>query len=181
MKFFQSGLLCLLLAAINSGCITTEDPAARMREREDLIALQDRLTRTEGRLETLEMEYQRVINNMRELSDGRSESGAQQRSIQTRMDAMEQRLAAVDAARERDRQAIVDQLSGRIAEVMRASNRSAASSSGGGVGYEHVVQQGETLSAIASAYKVTVKAIIEANNLQNPDHLRKGQKLFIPQ
>ena len=37
------------------------------------------------------------------------------------------------------------------------------------------------LSTIAAAYKVKPAAIIEANDLKNPDVLRKGQKLFIPQ
>jgi LysM repeat protein len=48
------------------------------------------------------------------------------------------------------------------------------------VGYEHTVQPGETLSAIASAYKVSVKAIMEANNIAKPENLKAGQKLFIP-
>ena len=61
----------------------------------------------------------------------------------------------------------------------RPARTSAASSST--TGYEHVVKDGETLSTIAAAYKVKPAAIIEANDLKNPDVLRKGQKLFIPQ
>ena len=45
----------------------------------------------------------------------------------------------------------------------------------------YVVKEGDTLSAIATAYKVKPGVIIEANKLQNPDTLLKGQKLFIPQ
>jgi LysM repeat protein len=48
-------------------------------------------------------------------------------------------------------------------------------------GYEHVVKEGDTLSAIATAYKVKTSAIVEANKLQSPYTLRTGQKLFIPQ
>ncbi|QHI70901.1 LysM peptidoglycan-binding domain-containing protein [Tichowtungia aerotolerans] len=51
----------------------------------------------------------------------------------------------------------------------------------GATGYEHVVQRGETLSAIAKAYNVTAKAIIEANKIKNPNRLSVGQKLFIPE
>lgn len=181
MKAINIGLIGLLLAALGGGCITAEDPAARMREREDLLLLQDRLTRTEGRLETLEMEYQRLMQDLHGLSASRGEAGAQQRGVQAQMDSLEQRLAALDAARERDRQAIVDQLSGRIAEVMRAGSRPPAGGNpGSGMGYEHSVQPGETLSAIAAAYKVSVKSIIDSNNLKDPDHLRQGQQLFIP-
>ncbi len=178
MKAINIGLICLLLAALGGGCITAEDPAARMREREDFLLLQDRINRAEGRLETLEMEYQRLTQAVNGIEAGRGDAGAQQRGVQTRMDALEQRLAALDAARERDRQAIVEQLSGRIADVMRTGSRQPAT--GGGVGYEHTVQPGETLSAIAAAYKVSVKSIMDANNLKDPNHLRQGQQLFIP-
>jgi LysM repeat protein len=48
-------------------------------------------------------------------------------------------------------------------------------------GYEHVVKVGETLSQIAAAYKVKAQAIIDANNITNPNTVRPGQKLFIPE
>ena len=44
----------------------------------------------------------------------------------------------------------------------------------------HVVQAGETLSEIARLYGTTVEAIVQANNLDNPDSLREGQVLIIP-
>lgn len=45
----------------------------------------------------------------------------------------------------------------------------------------HIVQQGETLLAIAEQYGVTVQEIVAANGLENPDHLQIGQELIIPQ
>jgi LysM repeat protein len=52
-------------------------------------------------------------------------------------------------------------------------------------GYEHVVEAGETLSAIAKAYraqgvKVTTAQIIAANPKLNPNALIAGKKIFIP-
>jgi LysM repeat protein len=52
-------------------------------------------------------------------------------------------------------------------------------------GYEYVVQQGQSLWAIADAYQksgvnVTVEDIRGANNLGKNDMLKVGQKLFIP-
>ncbi len=44
----------------------------------------------------------------------------------------------------------------------------------------HVVRAGETLTAIARAYHVTVEAIARANNLLNPDCIYAGQRLVIP-
>jgi len=45
----------------------------------------------------------------------------------------------------------------------------------------YVVQQGETLIAIAQRYGTTVAAIMAANNIQNPDQIRAGDQLIIPQ
>jgi LysM repeat protein len=45
---------------------------------------------------------------------------------------------------------------------------------------EHVVTAGETLTAIAHHYRVTIAAIVKANHLANPSYLRVGQRLTIP-
>jgi murein DD-endopeptidase MepM/ murein hydrolase activator NlpD len=45
---------------------------------------------------------------------------------------------------------------------------------------EHVVQAGETLSAIAQHYGITVEAIIATNELADPDRIQVGQRLIIP-
>ena len=47
-------------------------------------------------------------------------------------------------------------------------------------GYEHVVQQGQTLSDIALAYRVKVADIQKANPGIEPTKLKIGQTLFIP-
>jgi len=44
----------------------------------------------------------------------------------------------------------------------------------------HTVVRGESLSIIAAEYGVTVEAIIELNQLQNPNVIVPGQQLLIP-
>jgi LysM repeat protein len=44
----------------------------------------------------------------------------------------------------------------------------------------HTVESGDTLSAIAKRYGVTVQAIVAANSLFNPDFLSVDQVLLIP-
>jgi LysM repeat protein len=44
----------------------------------------------------------------------------------------------------------------------------------------HKVQVGETLSQIAQRYGVLMSAIMEANNINNPNLIRPGQELVIP-
>lgn len=47
-------------------------------------------------------------------------------------------------------------------------------------GTVYVVQSGDTVSAIAARFHVTVQAIVKANNLADPRLIRPGQKLVIP-
>jgi len=44
----------------------------------------------------------------------------------------------------------------------------------------YTIQQGDTLSAIASSFGVTVADIVAANGLPNADAIQAGQKLAIP-
>jgi len=44
----------------------------------------------------------------------------------------------------------------------------------------HIVRRGETLSAIALRYGVTVAAIVQANGLSNPRMIYAGQRLVLP-
>jgi LysM repeat protein len=45
----------------------------------------------------------------------------------------------------------------------------------------HTVQLGETLTAIARQYNITVQAIVETNSISNPDRVTAGTVLTIPE
>ena len=45
----------------------------------------------------------------------------------------------------------------------------------------HVVKAGDTLYSIAVQYGVTLQAIMQANQITNPDLIRQGQEIIIPQ
>lgn len=47
-------------------------------------------------------------------------------------------------------------------------------------GGTHVVQAGESLFIIAEMYGVSVQAIVDANQIENPDLIQAGQVLIIP-
>lgn len=89
--------------------------------------------------------------------------------------AVEDRIAAVDAARQKDRQAIIEQLAKELAGVGTGKTPPPAA----GDGKEHVVQKGETLSSIAKSYGVTVGDLRKINNVTGSD-IKVGQKLVIP-
>jgi len=77
------------------------------------------------------------------------------------------------------RKEIVDDLSGRMAQIQRAAPK-APDKPAAKAGYEHKVEKGQTLSEIAKGYNTTVSAIMKANNLTSKSIIRVGQTLFIP-
>lgn len=94
-------------------------------------------------------------------------------------------LNAVRASQGTLRAEIVDDIAGKMAALQakqaaaqaRAAREAAAAAKSG---YSHTVEAGQTLSAIAQHYKVSVKAIMRANNLTDPSLIRVGQVLFVP-
>src|SRR5258706_16432950 len=47
-------------------------------------------------------------------------------------------------------------------------------------GNRHTVREGETLTSIANRYRISVNALIAANNITDPNALYAGQNLLIP-
>lgn len=171
------------------GCITMQDSSEVTQQQEDMLLLKEDLTRTKGKLETMEMEYQRLVRELDAMQGAANSSKGETSSTQARLDEIDRRLSVLEGARVKDRQAIVDQLSGKMVDIMgsgttgkssRKSKTSPTEASANTTGYEHIVKEGDTLAAIASAYKVKTSAIIEANKLKSPYNLKAGQKLFIP-
>ena len=187
----------LALLAGLAGCATFDDSSSNAAEQEDINILREDLNRVQGQMETVALENRRMAAEVEKLRAA-SADNRDQAATQERLDNLERQIQTVNAAREKDKQAIVDQLSAKIAEIMskgasrsipsrstQTTPRPAPTPAAGGAAPatptgEHIVKAGETLSAIATAYKVKASAIIEANDLKDPDHLKAGQKLVIP-
>lgn len=200
MNFVKTWLALggVVTAAALCGCETLGSyrAAEEARWREDLRLVQEDSRKLEGRIEGLEIEVERIGRSLENLRGEQSRlASSQLQQIQSRLNDLEARISKVDAAREKDKQEIIDRLSAKIAEIMA---RSAPTSRGGTsgaaatpqkkpsqkaavAGYEHEVKPGETLSAIAAAYGVPVKVILDNNDIKDPNRLRVGQKLFIPE
>ena len=181
-------LAALLALPFCTGCLATYSMQEQQTaQQEDLAILQEKLRRIEGRLEGYDLaiqQLQQAVEIMRARPAGPSDAEVQ--ALQTRLAALDSQLRTLDSARQRDRQEIVDTLSTKIATLVNAGARSTPRPttpprrSATQEGYEHEVAPGETLSAIAAAYNVRSKDIMEANNITDPTKLRAGQKLFIP-
>ena len=152
----------------------------------DLGYLREELRRTQSRLDATDAEIGRLqaeVLSSRSAQPGYA-SAAQVQSMQTQLDDLQKQIRALDAARVQDKKEIYDDISKKVASLIRtpapaaAAGRSSRSASQSGI--EHVVQPGESLSRIASAYGVKMSVLVEVNNLKSPDSIYAGQKLFIP-
>ena len=164
LKPFTTAFLIAALPALAQDTASLgllEEKVQKLRaEVEDL---QFRQQKTEQQLETIRAD-------LKELRAAGGSASAEQ------LKALEARIAAVDAARQKDKQAIVDQLAKELAGLGggKTSKPSPANE-----GKDHIVQKSETLTSIARAYGVSVADLKKANNLGS-DALQVGQKLVIP-
>ena len=199
----RAGALFLLLSA--GGCITMETREDQVQQEEQRLATQQSIDRLKVQVEAIlaqQDQLQQQLQQIRAASQDRATTADLQNiqsQMQNRIAEIDRKIASLDAGRAQDRQEIVSTLSKNMSSAMAQMNRytpspsrgtgsatksgGAKPSSGGSTpqkAYEHTVAAGDTLSAIASAYHVSASAIISANSLKDPSHLKVGQKLLIP-
>lgn len=157
----------LTITLLLCGCQTTYQARNNMRSNEDRLMEQENQRRMAGRIETLEMEISRM--------------GGDLDRLRAQLDS---RCAAIERKSEADKKETISRLTSQLEQLLKKSAPAPAASAPAasqGYGYEHTVRPGETLSTIAAAYGASVKRVISANKLKNPDRLKVGQKLFIPE
>lgn len=127
------------------------------------------------RLRGIEAAQEQLARDMMDIKALVSKSETQSADVVEKLNRAVRLLEDRDLAMQKE---TISSISVKMAEIMKSQ----ISVSGGGSGtmVEHAVQTGETLSAIASAYGVTVPAIVRANKLSDPNTVRVGQKLLIP-
>ncbi len=168
----------LLAAAL---LLAAPGPAQRVaaQQQQALREVEFAVQRLAARFDAIEQRQDALSARLAALErgDGRSSLATKDEVAALRTD-----LAALKAAQSRMRGEIVDDLSGRISAITerQARAQAAAAREARGSGYSHVVESGQTLSAIAEAYGVSVRAIMKANKITDPTKLQVGQKLFIP-
>jgi TolA-binding protein len=177
MKTILSGLLGVLLV-LGSGCVTLVDQNTVAQQQADMEKLQENVQRIQEKINGLELEQQNLQRDLGSMKGAPKEDML----VRNRLDTLERQVQSLAAGRDADRKQIVNQVASIVgASSSGSSGRSSSGRSGSGAqsGYEHVVESGQTLSAIAVAYKVSTSSIKKANSLKS-DTLRVGQKLFIP-
>ena len=196
MKNILFRSLPLLVLVAFSGCETMYNSSGRRQEADTaaLRAAQERqqLSRdteiakaaaqsAEVQLQQLDMRLSRLEDSLRQSQNA---NGADLAALQREISSLKSESAAIRADRETMKKEIVNEISTEVAKLLAAQQTAAAATAARAEnasqsGYEHKVQSGQTLSAIAQAYGVSVEKIKKANGLKN-DVIRVGQTLFIP-
>jgi TolA-binding protein len=178
---------------VSSASVLGADPAARedaKLERQKVLRAADTLDELTAQVETLRAEVTALK--------------ASNAALRGEVDELKSAQAAQTAARAKEREALLDE----VTRLMAGGARGAAPSGGAAArpkpaaaaaepaapaaakprtqkGYEHTVAPGETIYSIARFYReqgvaVTSTNICEANGMDRRTPLQAGQKLFIP-
>jgi LysM repeat protein len=132
-----------------------------------LLAMLETVRQENSQLKQELAQLQREVSQLRSARQGQS----------TQLLELTQALEAERQARQQMTAAVVETVSREVARLMeRAAPRA---SEGGASQGSYAVQSGDTLSAIATAFGVTVPRLKEINQLKS-DVIRVGQKLTIP-
>lgn len=175
MKIFMS-IACILTVGL-AGCASYMDDMRRTEAREanERINMVSDVQMLKEQLKVVQSAQEQIMGEIQGLRQLVGKASAGNEQLAAKLDQAVRLLEERDEKMQQDSIAV---LSAKMAEILKLQAPPQRAVSGTGV--EHVVQVGETLSAIAQAYGVTVQALVKANNLNNPDSVRSGQKLFIP-
>ena len=185
MKHFGFSIATLALAVVLSGCQTTGWEHQRQQDQRlasEVAELRISVQRMEHRLADMAREQDELGEDVQRLRQGfREQTSRHDNAVASLSSRLDEQTRAQSVLRRE----LTEDLSARMAEIIRTQQRTAApprqtSGARAQVGYEHEVQSGETLSEIARAYGVSAQSIMQANNLRDPNLLRVGQTLFIP-
>ncbi|MFH1038692.1 MAG: LysM peptidoglycan-binding domain-containing protein [PVC group bacterium] len=173
-----SGIALLLCA----GCRTTRQEATQKQQWEDTISrrivdLEARLFDLENSLAGVKRDQNTLDLRLARIENSSTIGSAQQRA---EIEALRKELDSTRGTTEKKISIILDEVARENERILK-SIQSSRGKAGFAQGYEHVVKSGESISTIAREYKVTSDAIVQANQLTNPNSIRVGQILFIPQ
>jgi LysM repeat protein len=177
-----------VFVAILSVILSVSRPAvAQQNVAQAVDVLDEKLKRLTAQVEDLQFRQERIQQDLQKIQSDLQDmrhaagSGVSEKDLQ----ALEARVQALDAARQKDKQIIIDQLAKELAAIGSPKpgpkpTSSASASAMVAEAKEHIVAKGESLTSIAKAHGVSVEDLKKANNIANANEIKVGQKLIVP-
>jgi len=177
ISFCAAGAIAFLAGCENMGGPSRS--SGYQRQQIDASKAQsDQVSQLSATVVSLTNTNNEVIKTVNDLNQKIAALEQRNAALEKSLGAMQQQLSAQRQEYQTSINKMIDQVS---REVSKASVSPA--SSGGPVGtgefFEHKVESGQTLGAIAKAYNVSVQDIMSANKMKDTN-LRVGQTLYIP-
>jgi LysM repeat protein len=184
MKMTPSLLITFGALVLLAGCQTArqrEAEAQRQAWEESfsrrVLNIENRIFDLENSLALLRREQNAIDNRLAKILSSSTTVGAAQRA---EIEGLKKELEETRGANEKKMAIILEEIARENERILK-SIREGRGTAAYAQGYEHVVRSGETVSTIARQYGVTVEAIVQANGLADPNSIRVGQILFVPQ
>jgi LysM repeat protein len=168
---------CFVVLVLFSGCTSYRQESRQMQARDSnqRMSVSSDVAMLKERLKGISLAQEQLSQDIMDIRALASKTSAASGKLSAKLDRAVRALEERDAKLQKE---TIQTISAKMATIMKAQISTGGGTSG--TGLEHVVESGQTLSAIAQAYGVTVSAIVKANKLPNPNSVRVGQKLFIP-
>jgi LysM repeat protein len=176
LKIAALGVLALSL----TGCQTLmqQQRSQRVRQYSELEVLRRDVAQLKDQVRELAASRERVYQ---ETEAARTATEATARQLKARMNAIEQAQKTSVARQDQQKQDIISSLSAKMSGLLKKRAAQTPSTPTHVRGREHTVEEGQTLSEIARAYGTKTSVIQKANKITNPNSVRVGQVLFIPE
>ncbi len=177
----------LTVLALLTACETLDNSRSRQfaGSNQDIIELRNELAVLNRKIADVRNNNLRVAKNLSSLQSQinyvNEHNQQQNKAISALRQTMKQERAERQAALNRIIETVAEQTAETVNSIAEQSQKTASTPApaAGGAYYKHKVAPGGTLSAIARAYKVSVKDIKQANHIKG-DMIRVGQILHIP-
>ncbi|MEM1058072.1 MAG: LysM peptidoglycan-binding domain-containing protein [Verrucomicrobiota bacterium] len=159
-----------------------EDPNAA----EDARAERLQILRAADQLQRLQQSEEQRAAQVAALQQTVSNLEKENADLRRQLKAVEEKVDALQVAQKKQQEALMAEIRKLLARPSApAPETPAAGPPEEGEWYEHVVEKGQTLSTIAEAFRnagvqVSVEDIKEANQIEQDNLIRVGQKLYIP-
>lgn len=189
MKKYTIIFSALAVMSLMTACETTNSRSSNQfsSANQDVINLQNDVALLKRQMAAIRNSNAAVAREISSLKSQvnyvNEQNQLQNKNITALNQALKSERAQRQAAMDKVVETVADQTAKTVNSMARRTQAPAAAVSSGGLQagayYKHKVESGQTLSAIARAYKVSVKDIKQANNLKS-DIIRVGQVLHIP-